>query len=103
MLVPAWDFDVDRAWHGHMALMRAVEGGFSLARAAKRGFLTVSDNRGRVIAESRSDSGPFVTLLADVPETHHRTFYILAGDWFAWLALTMLAATLIQAWRTRRR
>jgi apolipoprotein N-acyltransferase len=100
MLVPAWDFDVDRIWHGHIALMRGVESGFSIVRAAKQGFLTVSDNRGRVIAESRSDSGPFVTLVADVPEVHDATFYILAGDWFAWAVLAMLAAALIQSWRT---
>jgi len=95
MIVPAWDFNVDRIWHGHIALMRGVESGFSIARAAKQGYLTVSDNRGRVIAESRSDSGPFVTLLADVREVHDKTFYILAGDWFAWVAVATLAATLI--------
>jgi apolipoprotein N-acyltransferase len=102
MLVPAWDFDLDRTWHGHIALMRGVESGFSIARAAKRGYLTVSDNRGRVIAESRSDSASFVTLLADVPEVHAKTFYIFAGDWFAWAALATLTATLIQGWRTRK-
>jgi apolipoprotein N-acyltransferase len=46
MLVPAWDFNQDRTWHGHMAIMRGVEDGFSLVRAAKNGFLTVSDDRG---------------------------------------------------------
>ena len=95
MLVPAWDFNLDRTWHGHIALMRGVESGFSIARAAKQGYLTVSDNRGRVIAESRSDSEPYATLLADVPDVHDRTFYILAGDWFAWAALATLVATLV--------
>ena len=74
MLVPAWDFNLDRTWHGHIALMRGVESGFSIARAAKQGYLTVSDNRGRVIAESRSDSKPFVTLIADVPESTTEPF-----------------------------
>jgi hypothetical protein len=35
----------------------------------------------------------FITLLADVPDLHDRTFYILAGDWFARAALAMLGAT----------
>jgi len=70
--------------------------GFSIARAAKQGYLTVGDNRGRVIVESRSDSGPYVTLLADVREVHEGTFYILAGDWFAWASLAVLAAALIR-------
>jgi apolipoprotein N-acyltransferase len=46
MLVPAWDFNLDRIWHGHMAIMRGVEGGFSMARAARDGYLTLSDDRG---------------------------------------------------------
>ena len=48
MLVPAWDFNLDRAWHGHIAVMRGVEDGFSVSRAAKDGFLTVSNNRGTI-------------------------------------------------------
>ena len=63
----AQDFNLDRAWHGHIAIMRAVEDGFGLVRAAKNGYLTVVDNRGRVLAERRSDSASFATLLADVP------------------------------------
>lgn len=33
-----------------MAILRGVESGFSIARAAKQGRLTVSDSRGRVFA-----------------------------------------------------
>ena len=58
------------AWHGHIAVMRGVEDGFSIARAAKQGYLTVSDDRGRILAETRSDSAPFATLVADVPVVH---------------------------------
>jgi apolipoprotein N-acyltransferase len=103
MLVPAWDFDLDRIWHGHIALMRGVESGFSIARAAKQGYLTVSDDRGRVVAESRSDFAPYVTLLAEVPEKHDATFYLIAGDWFAWLTLAILAATLARIRPTQKK
>ena len=101
MLVPAWDFDLDRISHGHMAVMRGVESGFSIARAAKQGNLTVSDNRGRILAETTSDSAPFATLLADVPTTHDSTLYMLLGDWVAWLALGVLAFALVQAVRSQ--
>ena len=70
MLVPAWDFNLDRAWHGHIAIMRGVEDGFSIVRAAKNGYLTVTDNRGRILAETRSDSASFATLLAEVPTSN---------------------------------
>jgi apolipoprotein N-acyltransferase len=96
MLVPGWDFDVDRNWHGHMAVMRGVEDGFSLVRAAKNGYLTVSDNRGRVVAEARSDAAPFVTLIASVPSAHSGTLYLLLGDWFAWVSCGLLVFALVQ-------
>jgi apolipoprotein N-acyltransferase len=102
MLVPAWDFTLDRLYHGHMAIMRGVESGFSMARAARRGFLTVSDNRGRILAETQSNSAPFATLLASVPAVHDNTVYLMLGDWFAWLTLATLAFTLIQLARLTR-
>jgi apolipoprotein N-acyltransferase len=94
MLVPAWDFNMDRSWHGHMAVMRGVEGGFSIARAAKNGYLTVSDSRGRVLAEARSDSAPFATLLTKIPAAHENTIYFVLGDWFAWLVIVVLGISL---------
>ena len=98
MLVPAWDFNMDRTWHGHIAIMRAVEDGFSLVRAAKNGYLTVADSRGRIVAESRSDAQlPFTTLLASVPAGHSSTLYILLGDWFAWVACVVSLACLARA------
>ena len=99
LLVPAWDFDLDRLWHGHIAVMRGVESGFSIVRAAKQGYLTVSDDRGRVLAEARSDSAAFATLVADVPVAHDVTLYLLLGDWFAWFALAILAFSLAQLYR----
>jgi apolipoprotein N-acyltransferase len=100
MLVPAWDFNLDRTWHGHMAVMRGVEDGFSIARAARNGYLTVSDDRGRVLAEARSDSAPFATVLAEVPVTHQTTPYLLIGDWFGWFAIAMLALTILRLYRS---
>ena len=102
LLVPAWDFVQDRWWHGHMAVMRGVESGFSVARAAKQGYLTVSDDRGRILAEARSDATPFATLVADVPAVHDSTLYVLLGDWFAWLVLATLVFALVQLYRLRK-
>ncbi len=102
MLVPAWDFVLDRWEHGHIAVMRGVEGGFSIARAAKQGYLTVSDDRGRILAETQSDSAPFAALVADVPIAHDTTLYLLLGDWFAWIVLATLFFTLVQLYRLRK-
>jgi len=101
MLVSAWDFGLDRAWHGHMAVMRGVESGFSVVRAAKQGNLTASDDRGRILAESRSDAAAFGELVADVPVRHDTTLYLLLGDWFAWVVMAIVAVTLMQAYGRR--
>jgi apolipoprotein N-acyltransferase len=98
LLVPAWDFFVDDAWHGHIAVMRGVEDGFSVVRSAKGGFLTVSDWRGRIVAEARSSSAPFASLVADVPAEHHWTIYQRLGDWFAWVSIGLLMFALARVW-----
>jgi len=102
MLVPGWDFNIDRSWHGHMAIMRAVESGFGMVRAAKNGYLTVGDNRGRVLGEARSDSAPFATLVADVPDVHDTTIYLLLGDWFAWVSMAIFGFVAAQFFRLRK-
>lgn len=99
MLVPGWDFVVDGAWHGHIAVMRGVEDGFSIARAAKNGFLTVSDNRGSIIGELSSGSASFATLLVNVPTAHGWTIYQVLGDWFGWVAMALLAFTILRMFR----
>jgi apolipoprotein N-acyltransferase len=96
LLVPAWDFNVDRWSHGHMAIMRGVEYGFSIVRSAKVGFATVSDDRGRVLAEAgTTPTAPFTTLLATVPVRHDTTLYLRLGDWFAWLNLALFCGLMV--------
>ncbi|HEX8114491.1 MAG TPA: nitrilase-related carbon-nitrogen hydrolase [Kofleriaceae bacterium] len=101
LLVPAWDFGADGFLHARMAVMRGVESGFSVVRAAKQGYLTVSDNKGRILAEAPSDAAPFATLVARVPAVHVETLYQRFGDWFAWLVLAGLAVAIRQIFRRR--
>jgi len=96
MLVPAWDFVADWRFHGHIAILRGVESGFSIVRSAKGGSVYVSDDRGRVLAETKTDAAPFTTLVATVPSGHDATLYDSLGDWFAWLSLLALAALLLR-------
>jgi apolipoprotein N-acyltransferase len=87
MAVPAWDFDGDRRWHASLAIMRGVENGFSLARAAKVGLLTLSDAHGKVIAERATTGTGMVTLIGDLPRGPGATVYSRIGDVFAWGAI----------------
>jgi apolipoprotein N-acyltransferase len=101
LLVPAWDFDVDGWLHSRMAIMRGVEHGFAVARVARSGRLTLSDDRGRVIAEATSE-GAGARLIGDLPLRETRTLYSRWGDWFAWLALGGLLALIALACLPRR-
>jgi len=78
-------FDIDGWLHGRMAVMRGVESGFTVARAAKQGLFIISDNRGRILAEKSSSVGTFSLLQAIAPVRHEKTLYVRWGNSFAWL------------------
>jgi apolipoprotein N-acyltransferase len=101
LLVSAHDFKLDTWLHSRMAILRGVEGGFNMARCAKDGALTLSDDRGAVLAEARSDSAPFTTLVGSVPISHSETLYSRWGDWFGWLSLIVLIGTIITTSRSK--
>jgi len=103
LLVPAWDFDLDGWMHGRMAILRGVESGFSIARAPKQGILTVTDDRGRVLAERETSSASFASLLAAVPVRHDETLYTRWGDWFAWTNIAGLLLLIVSGIGKQRR
>ncbi len=99
LLVPAWDFTADGWLHSRMAVLRGVEGGFAVARAARGGRLTLSDDRGRIVAEAASANAPVASVVGLVGLRLERTPYARLGDWFAWLAGGLFAAAVFGAVR----
>ena len=87
LAVPAWDFGSDRWWHARLAIMRAVENGVSIARAAKNGLLTLADSKARVVAERPSSEAGMVTLVGDLSVGAGDTLYLRLGNAFAWVCL----------------
>ena len=85
--VPAWDFVVDGFMHSRMAMMRSVEGGFSLVRNARQGRLTISDWRGKILYEANSENGSYTVLTGIISVEPHPTLYARAGDWFGTINL----------------
>ncbi|OHV95262.1 hypothetical protein AKG95_22195 [Janthinobacterium lividum] len=90
MLVPAWDFQFD-AWMGaRMTVVRGVENGYAVLRAAREGVLTVSDAYGRVLAQRASSSMPGSTLLAPLPaHPSVSTWAGWLGPMFGWLCVAL--------------
>ena len=95
----AWYFDTDAPYQ-HLAInvVRAVEMGRPVLRAANTGFSAYIDPYGRIVR--RTDLFTQETLTADVPvwSSDAQNFYTKWGDWFAWLCavlyFTLLMSTL---------
>ena len=94
LFVPALDFHYDGWTHGRVAVMRGVEGNYSVARAGQWGMLTLSDNYGRIINMKLTDSGNGTTLLqgALIPGKGN-SVYSRLGDWFGWLCTVVFAGS----------
>jgi apolipoprotein N-acyltransferase len=93
MAVPAWDFVRDARMHSRMAVMRGVENGFTIARAAQEGLVTFSDAYGRILGEQSSAADPM--MVQSVPIGPGATLYTRYGDWFGWANVMALGALLL--------
>jgi len=102
LLVPAWDFDVDDWWHARMAVLRGVESGFAVVRAARNGLLTVSDRYGRILDVGASRSAPVASRAALAPlASGEATIYARLGDVFGWVCVVASAAAWVLSLRGR--
>jgi len=101
MFAPAWDFGADGWLHARMAILRGVEGGYAIVRAASNGLLTISDAHGRVVAERPSGTTRYASVIADVAVGSGSTTYVRIGDVFGWVAGAI--GLLLLAWSMVRR
>lgn len=99
LAVPALDFVVDAWSQSRVQLMRGVENGYVVARSSRQGLLTISDARGRVLAQAPVDDKHTRAISATMASTPGETLYARRGDWFAWLCLTMTALAVALAVR----
>ena len=87
MAVPAWDSDADGWIHARMAVMRGVENGFAVARAANHGLLSASDANGRLIAQKVAGQDQMNWILADLPLGPGSTLFTRIGNVFPWVTV----------------
>ncbi len=102
LFAPAWDFGADAELHQRMSVLRAVEGGFALARSAREGRLTVHTARGEPLALAHSGD-TMGELLLDVPTDRRDTLYPRIGDVFP-RAVALLFVLIVSGalWRRPR-
>ncbi|OAJ33426.1 nitrilase-related carbon-nitrogen hydrolase [Piscirickettsia salmonis] len=96
LLVPALDFNIDAWYHGRSAIMRGVENGFAVARSAAHGYLSITDQMGRII-NMTPDFHKENNVLEDTISLYPiHTFYSEWGNWFAWTVLSLLILAIVR-------
>lgn len=110
VVAPASDWQGSEVIHQRMSVVRGVESGFSLARAARGGVLSANDSRGRLIAARAPAHGEDTMAFANLPIGTGRTLYSRTDDWFgrlcvifAVLLMLRLAVGVLASAQTRRR
>jgi apolipoprotein N-acyltransferase len=93
MLVPSNDWREIDPWHSHMARFRAIEQGFNMVRHTSNGFSMATDYQGRVLASMDHFVTDQRTMVAIVPTRGVPTVYSRIGDFFAWVCIAGLVAT----------
>lgn len=109
VMAPASDWAGSELIHQRMAVVRGVESGFSLARAARGGMVSANDSRGRQIAARASVPGEDAIATADLPLGTGKTLFSRSDDWFGHLCVMFtillmlrLAVSIWYAARMRR-
>jgi apolipoprotein N-acyltransferase len=104
LAVPAWDFGKDDWSHARVAILRSVENGVPMARAARDGLLTLNDRYGRLVAVTKTEDG-FKTLAGDLPLDRRggETLYDRIGDAFGWLCVALGVGLVGFAFAKRKR
>jgi apolipoprotein N-acyltransferase len=80
-----------------MAILRGVENGYAIVRAARQGELTISDHCGKVLYEADCTNNKGVVLTGKFPLVTTKTIYSQFGDWFGYLiAITAMIFILLR-------
>ncbi len=103
LFAPSNDWAEVKATHASMAIMRAIEQGFTLVRPKTDGFSLVTDPLGRTVAWQDTDQPGEHALVANVPTDGVLTMYSVIGDLFSWACIAVFLASLgVGIARTRR-
>jgi apolipoprotein N-acyltransferase len=101
--IPASDWRGDPI-HSEMAAMRAIEGGFSIARATRFGLSAGIDAHGRLRGQQSTNESGEPYVMVSLPSTRIATPYAALGNWVLAPLIAVLgwAAVALAAGRRRR-
>lgn len=101
LMAPSGDWSAIKEIHSRMAIMRAVEQGFSLVRPANHGLTAAADYQGRVLARMDHFTNSDRQMSAWVPRRGAETLYTRLGDALPWTCLVLSVYVLMRlVWLT---
>jgi apolipoprotein N-acyltransferase len=102
--IPSSDWRGIDPIHSEMAAMRAIEGGFSIARATRFGLSAGVDAHGRLRGQQSTNESREPYVMVSLPTTPVATPYAALGNWVLapLFALLGWAASVLVAARRRR-
>jgi apolipoprotein N-acyltransferase len=92
MAVPAGDMGIDGWQHGIISVMRGVENGFAMVRAAHDGLVFASDAQGRLVGLKKDAPTGLTMVIADLPLGPGPTLYTRIGNAFPWTCVIFCLA-----------
>ena len=101
LLAPSGDWPAIKELHMHMALLRAVEQGFSMVRPANHGLTVVADYQGRILGRMDHYTTSDRRLSALVPKRGTTTVYRRTGDALPWACMALTVIFLALLFRSR--
>lgn len=102
---PAGDMGIDGWQHGIMSVMRGVENGFALVRAAHDGLAFASDAQGRLVAVKKDAPTGLTMIVADLALGPGPTLFTRIGNVFPWLCVlfSLGVGAVLPTWSRMRR
>lgn len=102
MIVPSNEWVELDPLHTHMAMVRAIENGYSLLRHTSGAYSLAVDGRGRELGGMHHSTSQDRTLVVQMnTDGYGGASYVRWGDWFAWITIASLAALIIIALRNK--
>jgi len=92
LLAPSSDWKNVRNIHYRMAVLRAVENGFSILRPTSDGITAAVDPYGRIMGQVDYFVSNTFNMITILPVERVNTLYTAIGDWLAWMCLIFSAA-----------
>jgi apolipoprotein N-acyltransferase len=102
LVLPSGDWKEIAPYHAQMAIVRAIENGFSLVRPVSHATSIVCDPYGRILGMKKYDDDGAKVLVSFVPVKRVKTIYSIVGDVVVYVCVIGLIGFIVQVVAKRK-